>query len=114
MSKMKRKWLRVIEYEETGRPIDEVTRTSLLETHPDLPILLDEAAMGGGIDVEDEQQQMPGAAPAVAMMMQAGLSATGMGGMAGGVAMLPMESQIEPQLAQGFQQDITPDGLRHS
>jgi hypothetical protein len=39
MSKMKRKWLRVIEYEETGQPIDETTRKQLLETHPDLPLL---------------------------------------------------------------------------
>jgi hypothetical protein len=39
MSKMKRKWLRVIEFEESGQPIDEVTRQQLLETHPDLPLL---------------------------------------------------------------------------
>jgi hypothetical protein len=39
MSKMKRKWLRVIEHEETGRQLDETTRKQLLETHPDLPLL---------------------------------------------------------------------------
>lgn len=36
---MKRKWLHVIESEETGRPLDDATRQQLLETHPDLPIL---------------------------------------------------------------------------
>lgn len=55
MSKMKRKWLRVFEYEETGRPLDAVTRESLLETHPELPILQDGNAMptdeGDGGDV---------------------------------------------------------------
>jgi len=39
MSKLKRKWLRVIECEETGQPIDDVTRALLMETHPNLPIL---------------------------------------------------------------------------
>ncbi|KAK5128513.1 hypothetical protein LTR85_003182 [Meristemomyces frigidus] len=39
MSKLKRKWLRVIESEETGQPIDDTTRALLMETHPDLPIL---------------------------------------------------------------------------
>lgn len=39
MSKLKRKWLRVIEYEETGTPIDDLTRSQLMETHPDLPLL---------------------------------------------------------------------------
>jgi hypothetical protein len=39
MSKMKRKWLRVIDYEENGTPIDETTRAQLEETHPDLPLL---------------------------------------------------------------------------
>lgn len=39
MSKMKRKWLRVIEHEETGRQLDETTRKQFLETHPDLRLL---------------------------------------------------------------------------
>lgn len=39
MSKMRRKWIRVIEFEENGTPIDESTRQQLMETHPDLPIL---------------------------------------------------------------------------
>ncbi|KAM3421250.1 hypothetical protein BST61_g1656 [Cercospora zeina] len=39
MSKMKRKWLRVIEFEENGTPIDNMTRSQLMETHPDLPAL---------------------------------------------------------------------------
>lgn len=51
MSKMKRKWLRVIEYEETGVPIDELTRQQLLETHPDLPLLhqSQDVGVGGGV-----------------------------------------------------------------
>lgn len=39
MSKMKRKWLRVIDFEENGTPIDDSTRQQLMETHPDLPVL---------------------------------------------------------------------------
>lgn len=39
MSKMRRKWIQVIEYEENGKPIDESTRSQLMETHPDLPLL---------------------------------------------------------------------------
>lgn len=39
MSKMKRKWLRVIDFEENGTPIDDMTRAQLMETHPDLPVL---------------------------------------------------------------------------
>lgn len=52
MSKLKRKWLRVIECEESGEPLDELTRSQVAETHPDLPIL---------------QQVLPGA-PMVPMM----------------------------------------------
>ena len=59
MSKMKRKWLRVIEYEETGRPIDELTRSALLETHPELPILQDEAAMPR-LGVEEDDRDVEG------------------------------------------------------
>lgn len=44
MSKMKRKWLHVIEFEENGTPIDDVTRAQLMETHPDLPVLQQSAA----------------------------------------------------------------------
>lgn len=44
MSKMKRKWLRVIEFEENGTPIDDMTRGQLMETHPDLPALHQTAA----------------------------------------------------------------------
>jgi len=39
MSKLKRKWLRVIESEESGNPLDPATRAWVTETHPDLPIL---------------------------------------------------------------------------
>lgn len=39
MSKLKRKWLRVIESEETGNPLDPATRAWVTETHPDLPVL---------------------------------------------------------------------------
>ncbi|KAK5692500.1 hypothetical protein LTR97_010809 [Elasticomyces elasticus] len=39
MSKLKRKWMRVIEAEETGHPLDASIREQVLETHPDLPIL---------------------------------------------------------------------------
>ncbi|KXS93885.1 hypothetical protein AC578_1688 [Pseudocercospora eumusae] len=44
MSKMKRKWLRVIEFEENGTLIDDFTRQQLLETHPDLPVLAQSSA----------------------------------------------------------------------
>lgn len=45
MSKLKRKWLRVIEYEETGRRLDVATWEALRETHPELEILGKEGAM---------------------------------------------------------------------
>lgn len=44
MSKMKRKWLRVIDFEENGTSIDDVTRAQLMETHPHLPVLQQSAA----------------------------------------------------------------------
>ncbi|KXS94274.1 hypothetical protein AC579_7279 [Pseudocercospora musae] len=44
MSKLKRKWLRVIEFEENGTLIDDLTRQQLLETHPDLPVLAQSSA----------------------------------------------------------------------
>lgn len=39
MSKLKRKWIKVIETEESGGPLDDETRAQVLETHPDLNIL---------------------------------------------------------------------------
>lgn len=39
MSKLKRKWIKVIEAEENGTPLDESTRLLVLETHPNLPVL---------------------------------------------------------------------------
>ncbi|KAK5741524.1 hypothetical protein LTR17_003962 [Elasticomyces elasticus] len=45
MSKLKRKWMRVIEAEETGHPLEASIREQVLETHPDLPIL--QAGSGG-------------------------------------------------------------------
>ncbi|KAK5680626.1 hypothetical protein LTS10_007559 [Elasticomyces elasticus] len=45
MSKLKRKWMRVIEAEETGHPLEPSIREQVLETHPDLPIL--QAGSGG-------------------------------------------------------------------
>lgn len=48
---MKRKWLRVIEFEETGQPIDDLTRSQLMETHPDLPVLHESAAAATETDL---------------------------------------------------------------
>jgi len=45
MSKMKRKWLRVIECEESGQPLDDATRMLIMETHPHLPILQQQQAV---------------------------------------------------------------------
>ena len=90
MSKMKRKWLRVIEYEETGRPLDAATRESLLETHPDLPILHDGAAMP-----EAEAKWPEGAEVAV----MHGVDEVMMGG-------LPVEPQIDSQLDSQLQMQI--------
>ncbi|KAK4570438.1 hypothetical protein LTR86_002518 [Recurvomyces mirabilis] len=39
MSKLKRKWLKVIECEENGQPLDDATRVLVMETHPTLPII---------------------------------------------------------------------------
>lgn len=66
MSKMRRKWIRVIDFEENGTPIDESTRAQLMETHPDLPLLhqqeVPQAQMGtmGALEapMEPQQQQM--------------------------------------------------------
>ncbi len=72
MSKMKRKWLRVIEYEETAEPLDKTTYQSLLETHPDLDILQEPAAIPdeeeGGLE---EQQALSGAQMGMGMGMSA-------------------------------------------
>ncbi|GAB1733312.1 hypothetical protein NU195Hw_g5575t1 [Hortaea werneckii] len=39
MSKMRRKWLKVVECEETGGVLDDETRKAVWETHPDLEVL---------------------------------------------------------------------------
>lgn len=104
MSKMKRKWLRVIEFEETGRPIDEATRTSLLETHPDIPILQDEAAMPTGDDQEPEfQQQMQPPPPALMVQPDA---VTPMRRVMGSTSMLQMDPRIGAQLEQELESEI--------
>ncbi|KAK5137449.1 hypothetical protein LTR08_008427 [Meristemomyces frigidus] len=69
MSKLKRKWLRVIECEETGQPIDNDTRALLMETHPGLPILqapvmplahtLEQASVAGTQEVTPLRQAEP-------------------------------------------------------
>ncbi|KAK4495823.1 hypothetical protein PRZ48_013091 [Zasmidium cellare] len=88
MSKMKRKWLRVIEYEENGTPIDDLTRTQLMETHPDLPLLQHESA-GLGMD-------------------GGGMSGNGMGG---GVSQAQMVQQLQAQEAMQAQMGAELDGV---
>ncbi len=39
MSKLKRKWSRVIESEESGQPLEDSIRAQVMETHPNLPLL---------------------------------------------------------------------------
>ncbi|KAK1058357.1 hypothetical protein LTR74_013475 [Friedmanniomyces endolithicus] len=39
MSKLKRKWSRVIESEESGLPLEDGIRAQVMETHPTLPLL---------------------------------------------------------------------------
>ncbi|KAK0956466.1 hypothetical protein LTS16_003103 [Friedmanniomyces endolithicus] len=39
MSKLKRKWTRVIESEESGEPLEDGIRAQIMETHPNLPLL---------------------------------------------------------------------------
>ncbi|KAK0286944.1 hypothetical protein LTR35_004413 [Friedmanniomyces endolithicus] len=39
MSKLKRKWTRVIESEESGQPLEDGIRAQIMETHPNLPLL---------------------------------------------------------------------------
>ena len=105
MSKMKRKWLRVIEYEETGRPIDAVTRNSLLETHPDLPVLHDQEAMPEyGVE---PTYSMPPPAPMMSApqaMMQSSPYAHGH------LGEIPIEPQIDSQLEQQIQSEIASAG----
>lgn len=52
MSKLKRKWLRVLEFEEAGRALDTTTWNSLLETHPSLPLLQQPEARPEPADAE--------------------------------------------------------------
>lgn len=61
MSKMKRKWLRVIECEESGQPIDDATRELLMETHPTLPIR--QGSHVPAAPMMMQQQQQPSAHP---------------------------------------------------
>ncbi|TKA71577.1 hypothetical protein B0A55_07668 [Friedmanniomyces simplex] len=44
MSKLKRKWTRVIESEESGQPLEDSIRAQVMETHPNLPMLANGAA----------------------------------------------------------------------
>ena len=110
---MKRKWLRVIEYEETGRPLDEITRQALIETHPDLDILQQPDAMPQKEDGLAQQQALPGAQigmgpPPPAMMgapeamMHPALQAHGRGVH----VEMPIEPQIDSQLEEQIQREI--------
>ena len=105
MSKMKRKWLRVIEYEETGRPIDDTTRNSLLETHPDLPILQDEQAMPEyAVEMPHQTYSMPPPAPMMSApqaMMQPPPHP---------YPDIPIEPQIDSQLERQIQSEIASAG----
>lgn len=115
MSKMKRKWLRVIEYEETGQPLDTTTRDSLLETHPNLPILHDERAMpmethdlpeDFASDLHDDLHLQADSGAAPVAMMQAPEAAMVMQQLHGGHHQIPIEPQIDSQLEQQIQTDI--------
>ncbi|KAK3686842.1 hypothetical protein LTR37_019394 [Vermiconidia calcicola] len=101
MSKMKRKWLRVIEYEETGRPLDKTTVNSLVETHPELPILRDEAALPAQGDLEQQDQL---SSPPSAPMMQAPEAV--MRHQSTHQQQFQMEPQIDSQLEQQIQNQI--------
>ncbi|KAF2771179.1 hypothetical protein EJ03DRAFT_325632 [Teratosphaeria nubilosa] len=66
MSKLKRKWLKVIEAEESGEPLDTAIHQLVKETHPDLsilekpPVLVTHTAEGSstpGVSKQDEQPQ---------------------------------------------------------
>lgn len=106
MSKLKRKWLRVIEYEETGNPLDQNTRNSLLETHPDLPVLHDAGTLTDGVmpeqDIMEHHYPMPPPAPMMStqqMMMAPPPYPNHSHG-------IPIEPQIDSQLEQQIQQAI--------
>ena len=104
---MKRKWLRVIEYEEKGRPLDEATRESLAETHPNLPMLQDAAAMplpnqedeyDPDMDFNQPISTSTGLLRVPEAVMQADREIYGQE--------LPIEPQIDSQLEQQIQHDI--------
>jgi hypothetical protein len=59
MSKLKRKWMRVIEAEETGQPLDENTRALVAETHPNLPILQNSAPPAQMMQAQPIQMPTP-------------------------------------------------------
>ncbi|CAK4030526.1 uncharacterized protein RCC_02295 [Lecanosticta acicola] len=103
MSKLKRKWSRVIEFEENGTPLDDTTRVQLMETHPDLPILhqqsVPEAQMG--VSAQLQPVDMP-----MQQQQQAGMQAAALQAMAG--ALEPqLEQQIDSQLEQQLHGEIT-------
>jgi hypothetical protein len=113
MSKMKRKWLRVIEYEETGRPLDETTRQSLLETHPDLDILQQPGAMP--VHEDDDalqgQQALSGAEMAGSMgpAMDGGMGnemASGMGMVSGAPTAMMMPATYPMLQAHGQRVEV--------
>ena len=105
MSKLKRKWLRVIEYEETGNPLDQTTRNSLLETHPDLPLLHEDNALPAGAMPEQDimQHHYPLPPPAAPMMSTPQAMMAPMPYPSHG---MPIEPQIDSQLEQQIQQEI--------
>lgn len=120
MSKLKRKWLRVLEYEETGRPLDETTRDSLLETHPDLPLLHDEQAMPPPppqaqaqheTDLHPMHYSMP--PTATPMMQMTAPQVPIMHSPYHHIPDVPIEPQIDSQLEQQLQREIaSADGPR--
>ena len=61
MSKLKRKWMHVLEAEESGEPLDEAARAQVMETHPNEPILqrtgVPQASMIQSTQAPTEEQQ---------------------------------------------------------
>ncbi len=107
MSKMKRKWLRVIEYEETGNRLDDITRNSLLETHPDLPILQDERAMPPvEHDMEMQHQMQYSMPPSTSEVMMQRYQVTQAPMIQGPYHHVHQEPQIDSQLEQQIQREI--------
>lgn len=101
MSKLKRKWLRVIEFEENGTPLDETTRVQLMETHPDLPMLHQHSVPQAQMGHSEELQ--PATMP---MQQQAGMQAAALQAMSG--AMQPqLDHHIDSQLEQQLQGEIS-------